>query len=197
MSQRKLPTIEIVCFLLLAVLTLALFSQLFYRENSLSYSIGYNLYGAERVLAGETPYRDFHTLYPPAIVYLNAAVFKLLGVSLYAALFTVFIFKTLTTFMIYFCARRLMPCAWAFGAALFSLIWLRPNGAFKAVPMHYGALFLSIALFFLLSKKTTKSALFIAGLAVGILALFKHNIGAYALVGALALLFVVFKKKRK
>src|SRR5215467_1608736 len=103
MSQRKLPITDIIFFLLLAVLTLALFSQLFYRENSLSYSIGYNLYGAERVLEGETPYRDFHTLYPPAIVYLNAAIFKLFSVSLYVALFTVFIFKTLTTFLIYFC----------------------------------------------------------------------------------------------
>lgn len=190
MSQRKLPTRDTVCFLLLAVLTLALFSQLFYRENSLSYSIGYNLYGAERVLEGETPYRDFHTLYPPAIVYLNAAIFKFFSVSLYDALFTVFLFKTLTTFMVYFCARRLMPYAWAFGAAIFSLLWLRPNGAFKAVPMHYGALFLSIALFFLLGIKPAKRAYFFAGLAIGILALFKHNIGAYALIGALALFFV-------
>ncbi len=195
-EKRKLPAGDIFCFLLLAVITLALFSQLFYRENSLSYSIGYNLYGAERVLAGETPYRDFHTLYPPAIVYLNAAIFKLFSVSLYDALFVVLLFKVLTTFVIYFCARRLMPCAWAFSAAIFSLIWLRPNGAFKAVPMHYGGLFLSLALFFLLSKKPSTSALFFAGLSLGILALFKHNIGVYALIGALALFFIDEEKKR-
>src|ERR1044072_9035928 len=104
---------EIICFLLLAVITVVLFSQLFNRESALSYSIGYNLYGAERVLDGEIPYRDFHTLYPPATVYLNAAIFKLFGITLFNALFGVMIFKSLTTLVIYACARRVMPCVWA------------------------------------------------------------------------------------
>jgi hypothetical protein len=30
------------------------------------------------------------------------------------------------------------------------MLWLRPNGPFKAVPMHYGALFLAVSLCFLL-----------------------------------------------
>src|SRR5215813_15093896 len=73
-----------------------LFALLFNRETALSYSIGYNLYGAERILRGEVPYRDFHTLYPPAIVYLNAAVFRVLGITLYTALLGVLVFKVLT-----------------------------------------------------------------------------------------------------
>lgn len=173
------------CFFLLAVITASLFSQLFNKENSLSYSIGYNLYGAERVLDGEIPYRDFHTLYPPATLYFNAAVFKFFGITLFNALFGVLIFKTLTTLTIYLCAKRLMPCLWALSAAAFSLFWLRPNGPFKAVPMHYGAWFLALALLFLISKKVNKISLFLAGIALGILALFKHNIGAYALLGSL------------
>jgi hypothetical protein len=180
-TQRR----NLLCFSILFILTVALFSQLFDKENSLSYSIGYNLYGTERVLDGEIPYRDFHTLYPPATLYLNAALFRLFGINLYNALFGVLIFKILTTLVIYFCARRLMPCLWALSAASFSLIWLRPNGPFKAVPMHYGALFLAIALFYLLGKAPGKITLFIIGMALGLLALFKHNIGAYALAGSL------------
>jgi hypothetical protein len=180
-SRRK----ELACFSLLAIVTIIFFSQLFNKENSLSYSIGYNLYGAERVLDGEIPYRDFHTLYPPATVYLNAAIFRLFGITLQRALFGVLIFKILTTLMLYGCARRLMPVSWALLGAAFSLFWLRPNGPFKAVPMHYGALFLTAALFLLLSRKANKTSLFLAGLALGLLALFKHNIGAYALAGAI------------
>jgi len=41
------------------------YALLFNRANVLSHSIGYNLYASERVLNGDVPYRDFHTLYPP------------------------------------------------------------------------------------------------------------------------------------
>jgi hypothetical protein len=182
--------------LLFFLVTALLFGALFDRETTLSHSIGYSLYGAERILDGEIPYRDFHTLYPPAIIYLNAAVFKLFGISLYNALFAVFIFKSLTSLAVYLCARQLMPRVWAIAAAAFSLIWLRPNGPFKAVPMHYGALFLAMSLFLLLRYLQTRktSLLVAAGLSIGLLALFKHNIGAYALVGSLAV--VAFDEER-
>ena len=174
-------------FFALAVLaaTAALFGWLFNKESVLNYSIGYNLYGAERVLDGETPYRDFHTLYPPATLYFNAAVFKLLGIGLYNALFGVLVFKALTAFALYLCGQKLMPRSWAAVAALSSLVWLRPNGPFKAVPMHYGALFLALALLSLLKylKQEKNRWLILAGLSLGVLTLFKHNIGGYALIG--------------
>jgi len=174
---------------LMAVLavTALLYGALFNRESVLSYSIGYNLYSAERLLAGEVPYRDFHTLYPPATLYLNATLFRWLGVSLYNALLGVFIFKTLTVLFIYLSGREVLPRRWALAVAALSLVWLRPNGPFKAVPMHYGALFLAIALWLLLKHcRTPRSAwLFAVGSALGALATFKHNIGAYALIGVL------------
>ncbi len=174
-------------FLVLA-LAGTLFGLLFNHESGLSYSIGYNLFGAERILAGEVPYRDFHTLYPPAIIYLNAAIFKLMGISLYNAMLGVALFKTLTTLMIYLSARQIMSRSWAFSAALYSLIWLRPNGPFKAVPMHYGELFLALGLYLLIRfLRDHKGAyLFATGVALGALALFKHNIGGYALIGSIA-----------
>ncbi|MEW6208407.1 MAG: glycosyltransferase family 39 protein [Acidobacteriota bacterium] len=193
MSEKSKDFLYALLFFLVAAL---LFGALFNRETTLSHSIGYSLYGAERILDGEIPYRDFHTLYPPAIIYLNAAVFKLFGVSLYNALLAVFLFKALTSLAIYLCARQLMPRAWAIAAAAFSIVWLRPNGPFKAVPMHYGALFLALALFLLLRYLQTRktSLLVAAGLSIGLLTLFKHNIGAYALVGSLAV--VAFDEER-
>ncbi|HJQ68005.1 MAG TPA: glycosyltransferase family 39 protein [Blastocatellia bacterium] len=178
----------------LAVLaiTASLFGFLFNRESVLSYSIGYNLYGAERVLDGETPYRDFHTLYPPATLYLNAAIFKLFGITLYNALLGVFVFKVLTALALYLCGAKIMARNWALLAALSSLIWLRPNGPFKAVPMHYGALFLALALFLLLKSLSDKKSgwLFLAGISLGALTLFKHNIGGYALTGTLVIVLL-------
>ena len=175
-----------------AVLFIAavVFAFLFNRANVLSHSIGYNLYASERVLEGAVPYRDFHTLYPPEIFYLNADLFKWLGVSLYAALLGVLVFKVLTVLMIYLSARQLMPKAWALLSALGSLLWLRPNGPFKSVPMHYGALFLTAALYCLLKYENCRKLrfVFLAGAALAIVALFKHNIGAYALVGAVIVL---------
>src|ERR1043165_6350372 len=95
------------CLAVLAV-TALIYGALFNRESVLSYSIGYNLYSAERILAGEVPYRDFHTLYPPETLYLNARLFQWFGVSLYTALFGVFIFTTLTVLFIYLSGREVL-----------------------------------------------------------------------------------------
>jgi 4-amino-4-deoxy-L-arabinose transferase-like glycosyltransferase len=177
---------ELIAAALVFLASALIFGLLFNRENALSYSIGYNLYGAERLLEGETPYLDFHTLYPPGTLFVNAALFKLFGTSLVIALFGVMLFKALTTAAIYLCARHVMPPEWAVAAAAFSLFWLRPNGPFKAVPMHYGALFLAAALLLLLKylRDHNRAYLFAAGASLGLLALFKHNIGAYALLGS-------------
>ncbi len=170
----------------------AAYALLFNRSNVLSHSIGYNLYASERVLEGAVPYRDFHTLYPPATFYLNALLFKWLGVSLLSALLGVLVFKVLTVVVIYLSARQVMPRAWALTAALSSVLWLRPNGPFKSVPMHYGALLLAVAMCLLLKYEKRRKLVFVllAGASLGLVALFKHNIGAYALAGSvLVLLF--------
>jgi hypothetical protein len=45
----------------------------------LPYDEGIVLLGADRVLRGDVPYRDFWTLYGPATFYLPAAAFRLFG----------------------------------------------------------------------------------------------------------------------
>src|SRR5260370_13293112 len=113
---------EVLAALAVVLTTAAVFALLYNRESRLSYAIGYNLYGAERILAGEVPYRDFHTLYPPAAVYLNAALFRVLGVTLYTALLGVLVFKVLTTLFIYLCGAQIMPRGWALVVSLSSII---------------------------------------------------------------------------
>jgi hypothetical protein len=48
------------------------------------YDEGFMVCGAERVLRGELPYRDFNSGYPPAQFYTIAAVFRIFGRSLLA-----------------------------------------------------------------------------------------------------------------
>jgi Dolichyl-phosphate-mannose-protein mannosyltransferase len=189
-SSTRERLLELVTVTAVSAVAAAAYAPLFNRSNVLSHSIGYNLYASERVLEGAVPYRDFHTLYPPATFYLNAALFKWLGVSLLSALVGVLIFKVLTVVVIYLSARQVMPRAWALWAALSSLLWLRPNGPFKSVPMHYGALLLAVAIYLLLKHENRRKLafLFLAGASLGLVALFKHNIGVYALAGSVLLL---------
>ena len=184
-SRERL--LEFLVILVLVGLTTGIYSILFNRSNVLSHSIGYNLYASERVLEGSVPYRDFHTLYPPATFYLNAILFKWLGVSLQSALLGVMVFKVLMVLAIYLSGREIMPRVWALAVALLAILWLRPNGPFKSVPMHYGALFVALALYLLLRHESNKQlgSIFFAGASLGLVALFKHNIGAYALAGSL------------
>jgi hypothetical protein len=192
--DRSIPGKERVMefFTIAAVLAVSagVYALLFNRSNVLSHSIGYNLYASDRVLEGAVPYRDFHTLYPPATFYLNAALFRWLGVSLQSALIGVLIFKALTVGVIYLSGRQVMPRIWAGAAAVSGLLWLRPNGPFKSVPMHYGALFLALAMLLLLKRESRGRliSIFLAGASLGFVALFKHNIGAYALAGSFVLL---------
>jgi hypothetical protein len=193
-ASGKDRIIEIVIGAAVLAMAAAAYTVLYNRENVLSHSIGYNLYASERVIEGATPYRDFHTLYPPATFWLNAALFSWLGISLHGALQGAF-FKVLTVAAIYSGARQVMPRAWALAAALSSLLWLRPNGPFKSVPMQYGLLFLTLAMFLLLKHENRRKEVFIllSGACIGMVALFKHNIGAYALAGSVVLLVLEWR----
>lgn len=198
-ASSKERLIELVAVAAVLAVAAGAYALLFNRSNVLSHSIGYNLYASERVLEGAVPYRDFHTLYPPATFYLNAALFQWLGVSLQSALIGVLIFKVLTVVVIYLSGRQVMPRAWALVAALSSLLWLRPNGPFKSVPMHYGALLLALAMCLLLKYQNRQRVVFIflAGASLGLVALFKHNIGAYALAGSVVLLIFGHRNYRR
>ena len=66
--------------LLTALIGLALIAQWLWMDASVGpYDEGLVLFGADRVLRGDVPYRDFWTLYGPAGFYVEAALFRLFG----------------------------------------------------------------------------------------------------------------------
>ena len=62
-----------------------LYLFLFRRHSGMDPDEGIVLQGADRVLRGEVPYRDFFSFYTPGSFYLVAALFKLFGNSFLVA----------------------------------------------------------------------------------------------------------------
>jgi len=79
---------------------------LFRRYTMMEPDEGIILQGAERVLHGQVPYRDFFSFYTPGSYYLTAAALKLLGDSLAAARTAVAIGASLVSALNYLLARR-------------------------------------------------------------------------------------------
>ena len=96
----------------------------------------------------------------------------------------VLVFKILTVVMVFVIARLIVPRLAAVVATLLTLVWLPPGGPFRPAPIQYEMLFLLAAIYFTLLWLDSKKALhmFAAGLAVGLVAIFKQNVGVYAAI---------------
>ena len=140
------------------------------------------------MLKGEVVNRDFYMIQTPGILFYNQWLFKFFGVSLLTSLRGVLVFKVLTVLMAYVVARRVVSWRLALVPALLSFVWLAPGGPFRPAPIQHEMLFALVAAFFTLrwiERRTFVDPLF-AGLAVGLLAMFKQNTGLYC---AAALVF--------
>ncbi len=168
--------------LIVFVIAAAIYGSIYFREESIATGIGANLVPAERVLKGEVPYRDFYKIQTPGILLLNAGLFKLWGTTLITAFAGVLVFKILTVVMVFRIARLIVPRLAAVVATLLTLVWLPPGGPFRPAPIQYEMLFLLAAIYFTLLWLDSKKAfhIFAAGLAVGLVAIFKQNVGVYA-----------------
>src|SRR5256885_14219989 len=80
---------------------------LFYRRGLGLAVIGYSIAPTERLLQGEVPYRDFLFNYTPGLLWLNALLMKMLGVSLLAVRIGLLGVKLLTAVLISHLGRRL------------------------------------------------------------------------------------------
>jgi 4-amino-4-deoxy-L-arabinose transferase-like glycosyltransferase len=70
---------------------------------------GIVLQGAERILRGEVPYRDFFSFYTPGSFYLVASLFKVFGDSFVFARSSIAVVGAGTTVLTYVLARRVCP----------------------------------------------------------------------------------------
>ena len=174
--------------LIVLVVTALIYGSIYFREESLATGIGANLVPAERVLKGEVPYRDFYKIQTPGILLLNAGLFKLFGTSLLTAFRGVLVFKILAIVMVFVVARHVVSPTAALIPTALSIAWLPPGGPFRPAPIQYEMLFILAAIYFTLRWIDSQRALdaFAAGLAVGIVAVFKQNVGVYLALALIA-----------
>src|SRR5258708_1161685 len=96
--DRLIPFLLLVfCFIYLCA---------FVRYSTLEPDEGIVLRGAERILAGQLPYRDFFTFYTPGSFYLVASLFRIFGDSFAVARVSLAVAGALCSVITYLLARR-------------------------------------------------------------------------------------------
>jgi hypothetical protein len=146
--------------------------------------------GAERVLRGEIPYRDFWTMYAPGHFYLLAFLFRIFGTHILVETLASSLVCAAAATLCYWIAfnvvgRRIAAsaCAAIFAAAMFN------TGYFKSLGSYPPAIFLILATLNLMALyyKTEKLRfLMAAGLATGAAIAFKHDVGGYTAIAVIA-----------
>ena len=159
-----------------------------------------SLYGAERVLHGGLPYRDFFTMYGPAQFYLIAGFFKLFGVSALSGRIYDALIRAAIVCAVYALTVSLTSRRWAIAAFSVTLLWLacdrNPAYNYSAYPALLASL-LSCIFFSRFLHHRQKSQLLLAGILASIAATFRHDCGVYLSVTHLVLLAWIVRLDRR
>ncbi|HET8647861.1 MAG TPA: hypothetical protein VFO85_20350, partial [Vicinamibacteria bacterium] len=158
----------------------------------------YILVGAERVLRGEVPFRDFYALYPPGQYFAVAGLFGLFGVKAQVLRLYCVAVRALIGALLYDAARQAAGRAAAAICWLLATLWLVWT-EFYGYPM-FAALALVLVAFALLrfdvdAARRPRARIFAAGVALGLAGLFRHDLAFYGLVAAAPLLWVLLPRR--
>ena len=170
----------------IALVLVSILAQLAWMDATVgTYDEGLVLVGADRVLRGDLPYRDFWTLYGPGSYYLLAGLFRLFGeFALLERGFDVAAktaIAALVVALVMQFGRRIVALA-AGVLTLGLLLHLRSYSA-PLFPAMAASLAAVLALHrSSISARPTPALL--AGVALGITTWFRHDLGAYTLLAA-------------
>lgn len=178
-ASVRLPVAPIVvvaaCLFLLACLP---------RHGVNPYDEGFILLGAQRVLEGEVPYRDFWGMYPPGQFYALAGLFKLFGSSVLVERLWDLAARAGIVLMVLLWARRLDAGIYAHAAWIVALIALGGT-QFYGFPVFQALLFCLASGYLALrafGAARPARCLFAAGIGAGLATLFRHDLGFYLVV---------------
>lgn len=160
-----------------------------------SYDRGFNLpdegnavYGAVRILAGETPHRDFLTLYTGGVYYYYALLFSVFGVNIGLIRVATAVAVALIALVSAHITTRFVKGFWAFlPGAVFVLALPLNSTAYHSWYAVLGGLLSLAAIQRSIDDPSTKWLL-IAGVFAGFGFLAKQTMGGFTLAGSLAFL---------
>ncbi|QNI37206.1 hypothetical protein [Edaphobacter albus] len=159
-----------------------------------------SLYGADRVLHSDLPYRDFWTMYGPAQFYLLAGFFKIFGTSILTGRFYDAIIRAGIACACFVLARLLTPARWAFAAFAAVIIWLAciyyPAYNFPVYPAMLASLISCIFFSRFLQSRDSMHPLFWAGLFVSVATIFRHDSGFYICFAELLMMIWIIVQSR-
>jgi len=172
---------------LLLFLTAFLVTIFFMWQGHLGFSLwdeGYLWYGAQRVLQGEIPIRDFQS-YEPGRYYWAATFMYLFGDNGIMALrVSVAIFQAIGVFVGLFLicsSAKRQNIFYIFLSAIILMLWMYPRHKFYDISI---SILLIGSLYFLIHNPTARRYFF-SGLVVGLAAVFGRNHGLYGIIGSL------------
>lgn len=162
---------------------------------------GVSSVGAERVLAGEIPYRDFWTMYAPGHFHVLALVYYIFGTHLWVETVSATVVVAAGSSAIFLLARKCGGtrtlsglCALVFFAALFNTGYIKYFGSYPITILLVLASLNFLAGYF---ENGRRAALFWAGLTAGAVLVFKHDVGGYTVISSVLGLSAYHVVKRR
>lgn len=174
---------------LAVVLASLFFFSWFYRLPLSETDEGIVAVGAERILRGQIPYRDFFSELGPGSFYLQAAIFKILGTHAAAMRLTAWLLGGIISGLIYLLARRLMTGAAAFlPSAVFALVCY--PATYRVSHHWWGNFFMLLTVLCLMPSETqagpssapARIVLVGAGVLAGFILLSMQSMGVWTLL---------------
>ncbi len=167
------------------------------------YDEGIIVYGAVRVMQGEIPYRDFWTQYSPGQLYALAGLFRIFGVQIAVERWWDVGIRALLAFTMFLLAGWLTSRSAAIVTWLIGALWVTYYGFF-GYPIFAGLLFSLFSIYALLRAMRPDGVagaldagagrlalgrrwLVVSGLALGVAALFRHDMAIYCVAAQMAI----------
>ncbi len=147
------------------------------------YDEGIVLVGAERVMRGDVPYRDFWTMYGPAQFYLVSFLYSVFGVSDLTLRVYGIVVKAVITTLAYLLILRFGRRALALTGAMVVLLLLigAHNNGFPVFP---AVALVMMSLLLLDRREGAETRNFcLAGICIGAATVFRQDLGVYAALG--------------